>query len=162
MQLKELIPQETLTEIDHWITKYPANQKQSAVLSALLLVQEANHGWLTNTLIEAVADYLNMPHIAAYEVATFYTMLELEPIGKYKISVCTNVSCMLNGAEKIVTHLEKRCGIKLGETSADGKFTLREVECLGACVDAPVLEYNKKFYENLTFEKVDVLLDEMK
>src|SRR3989338_5587254 len=108
--LKELIPEKILQEIDHWMSKYPANQKQSAVLSALMLVQEHNGGWLTDELIKAVADYLGMPHIAAFEVATFYTMFELQPIGKYKISVCTNISCMLNGAEEIMAHLETRCG----------------------------------------------------
>lgn len=159
--LHDLVPKETIQQIDHWISKYPASQKQSAILSALMLVQEYNHGWLTDELIKAVADYLGMPHIAAFEVATFYTMYELQPIGKHKISVCTNISCMLNGSEKIVEHLEKRCAAKLGETSADGKFTLREVECMGACVNAPMLEYQKKYYENLTVDKVDALLDRM-
>jgi len=161
-KLQELIPAETLQAIDAWVAKYPPTQKQSAVLPALMLVQEYHQGWLTNELIEAVAVYLGMSSIAAYEVATFYTMYELEPVGKHKISVCTNISCMLNGAEKIVTHLERRCATKLGETSADGQFTLREVECMGACIGAPMLEYKKKYYENLTIEKVDALLDEMK
>ncbi len=162
MALKELVSPEVLEKIDQWIAKYPVNQKQSAILPALLLVQEENKGWLTNELIEAVAVYLNMPPVAAYEVATFYSMFELQPIGKHKISVCTNISCMLSGAEKIVEHLEKRCSTKMGETSVDGKFTLREVECMGACVKAPMLEYNKKYFENLTVEKVDELLSQMK
>ncbi|MCD6048006.1 MAG: nuoE [Gammaproteobacteria bacterium] len=162
MKLKQLVSPETLSQIDHWITKYPTTQKQSAVLPVMMLVQDEHHGWLTNELIEAVADYLGMSHIAAYEVVSFYTMFESQPIGKHKISVCTNISCQLNGAEKIVDHLEKRCGTKLGETSADGKFTLREVECMGACIRAPMLEYNKQYYESLTPEKVDELLETMK
>lgn len=157
--LVSLISASVLDQIDVWIAKFPKEQAQSAILPAMLILQEYNGGWLSNELIKALADYLNIPAIAAYEVATFYSMIELEPIGRHKISICTNVSCMLNGAEKIVAHLEKKCGAALGETSIDGKYTLREVECMGACIRAPMLEYKKKYYENLTIEKVDELLD---
>lgn len=148
-------------KIDHWTVKYPPEQRQSAVLPALRLVQEANGGWLSKELIEAVAAYLNMPAIAAFEVATFYTMYELQPIGQHKISLCTNISCMLRGSEKVVEHLEKKLGIKLGETTTDGKFTLREVECLGACGGAPACQIGHQYYENLTPEKIDKLLQEL-
>jgi len=109
-------------EIDHWLTRYPANQKQSAVLAALREVQHENGGYLTTELMDAVADYLDMPPIAVYEVASFYSMFELKPVGRHNISVCTNISCMLRGGDAILAHLEKKLGIKLGESTMDGKF----------------------------------------
>lgn len=148
-------------QIDHWLVRYPAEKKASGVFEALRLVQEENHGSLTVELMNAVADYLEMPHIAVYEVATFYTMFNLEPVGKHVIEVCTNVSCMLNKADEIVAHLNKRLGIGFNETTPDGKFTLKEVECLGACVAAPACQIGKKYHEALTPEKMDQLLDEM-
>ncbi len=152
---------EIKAEIDKHIAKYPANRKQSAVMPALTLVQNSNGGWLTTELMDAIADYLQMPAIAVYEVASFYSMYELKPVGKYKICVCTNVSCMLCGSDEIVAHLEKRLGIKLGETSADNKFTLKEVECLAACGNAPMFQIGREYYENLTPEKVDQILDDL-
>lgn len=160
--LETLTSKEVIQQIDHWINKFPDNQRQSAILPAMLALQEANEGWLSDALIQALADYLNIAAVDAYGVATFYSMIELEPVGRYKISVCTNISCMLNDCEKIVHHLEKKCHTKLGQTSSDGKFTLREVECMGACIGAPMLEYNNKYYEKLTIEKVDELLETMK
>lgn len=154
-----LLSNSACVQIDKHISKYPTDQKQSAVLPALHIAQEENNGWLSRDLLDAVADYLDMPHVAVYEVATFYSMFELSPIGKHKISVCTNISCMLRGSEKIVSHLESKLGIKLGETTEDGRFTLREVECLAACVNAPVCQINKIYHENLTAEKIDSLLD---
>lgn len=149
-------------QIDEWLIKFPPDCKQSAVLYALRLVQEENGGFLTTELINQVADYLEMPHSAAYEVATFYSMYHLKPQGKHSFSVCTNISCMLRGSDKIVEHLEKRLGIKCGETTADGRYTLREVECLAACIGAPVLQLDdRNYYENLTPEKIDDLLDEL-
>lgn len=159
--LKDLISEASLEQIDHWTKKYPDAQRQSAVLPALLIVQKQHGGYLTNELIEAVADYLRMPHIAAYEVASFYTMYELEPIGKHKISICTNISCMLRGADEMVRHLEQRCQVRLGQTSVDGKYTLREVECMGACTNAPMLEVNEQYHEKLTKEKIDQILAEL-
>lgn len=159
MSVNELLKDATCAEIDHWVAKYPADQKQSACMAALRLAQEQNGGWLTNDLIEAVAAYLEMPAIAAYEVATFYSMYEMKPVGRHKICVCTNISCMLCGSEEVVAHLQGRLGIKLGETTTDGKFTLKEVECLGACANAPMLQIGKDYYENLTPAKLDEILD---
>lgn len=154
-----LLTTDSRADIDRWIAKYPAEQKQSAVMAALRIAQEQNGGWLTDELIRAVAAYLQMDAIAAYEVATFYSMYELKPVGRHKICVCTNISCMLCGSDKVVKHLEQRLGIKMGETSEDGRFTLKEVECLGACVNAPMFELNKNYYENLTPESIDAILD---
>jgi NADH-quinone oxidoreductase subunit E len=157
----DLINTESKADIDNWIAKYPANQKQSAVMAALRIVQDQHGGFLTNDLIEAVAEYLDMQAIAVYEVATFYSMYELKPVGKHKICVCTNISCMLCGSDTIVNHLQKKLGIKFGETTADGKYTLKEVECLGACVNAPMLQIGNQYYENLTPEKVDQIIKDL-
>jgi NADH-quinone oxidoreductase subunit E len=157
----ELISPASRAEIDQWIAKYPADRKVSAVMAALRIVQDQNGGWLTNELMDAVAAYLDMPPIAVYEVATFYSMYERLPVGRHKICVCTNISCMLQGADKVVHHLEKRLGIKVGETTADGKFTLKEVECLGACVGAPMFQIGRKYYELLTPERIDAILAEL-
>jgi NADH-quinone oxidoreductase subunit E len=146
-------------EIDRWIAKYPPEWKQSAVMGALMVVQDDNGGWLTTELMDQVAVYLDMPPIAVYEVATFYSMYELKPVGKHKICVCTNVSCMINKADVIVEHLEKRLGIGFGEVTEDGLFSLKEVECLGACGGAPMMQIGKQYYENLTPEIVDAILD---
>jgi NADH-quinone oxidoreductase subunit E len=146
-------------QIDVWVAKYPAGQAQSAVIPALLILQDASDGWLSKPLMDALAVYLDMPFISVYEVATFYTMYELEPVGKNKISVCTNISCMLCGSEEIVEHLKQRLDIGFDETTADGKVTLKEVECLGACCGAPMLQLNRDYHEKLTIEKVDSLLD---
>lgn len=157
----KLLSPKICAAIDKWIHKYPPERKQSAVLPALHIVQDAHDGWLTDELLDAVADYLDMPHIAVYEVATFYNMYDLKPVGKHKIRVCTNVSCMLSGCDVIVEHLQKRLGIKLGETSADGRFTLKEVECMAACTGAPMMQVDKTYYVNLTPEKVDEILDKV-
>lgn len=158
----ERLSPEARAEIDRWIAKYPPDRKSAAVMAALSVVQEENGGWLTPELIEAVADYLEMPPIAVEEVATFYTMYELEPVGRHKLWVCTNISCQLCGSDEIVAHLEKRLGIKPGETTPDRRFTLKEVECLGACGGAPVMMVGKTYYENLTPEKLDEILKELK
>jgi NADH-quinone oxidoreductase subunit E len=155
----ELFSAEVRKEIDQWVAKYPADWKQSAVMAALRIVQDANGGWLTTELMNNVAAYLDMPPIAVYEVATFYSMYELKPVGKHKICVCTNVSCMINDSDRIVEHLEQKLGIRMGETTEDGRFTLKEVECLGACGGAPMLQIGKQYYENLTPEIVDSILD---
>jgi NADH-quinone oxidoreductase subunit E len=149
-------------EIDRWLAKYPLDQKRSAVLAALHELQHENGGHLTIALMDAVADYLELPPIAVYEVASFYSMFELEPVGRHSISVCTNVSCMLRGADRIVEHLERKLGIKTGESTPDGKFYLKnEEECLAACVRAPMMQINHVYYENLTPEKVDRILDSL-
>lgn len=157
----DLLTSESRAEIDTWVAKYPADRKESAVMAALRIAQEQNEGWLTRDLIEAVAEYLQMDTIAVYEVATFYSMYELEPVGPRKIAVCTNISCLLRGSDEVVTHLEKRLGIKLGETTEDGRFTLKEVECLGACVGAPMCQIGRQYHELLTPEKIDAILDQL-
>lgn len=157
-----MISDKLKTEIDHWVKKFPADQKQSAVLPALRFAQEENGGWLTDELMRAIADYLNMPFIAVYEVASFYSMYELKPVGKYKLAICTNISCMLAGCDKIVKHLNLKLNINLGETTKDNKFTLKEVECLGACANAPVMHVGHTYHEDLTPEKIDHILEELK
>ncbi len=157
----DLITSESKTDIDNWVAKYPAEQKQSAVMAALRIVQDQNNGYLTDELIEAVAEYLDMPPIAVQEVATFYSMYERKPVGKVKICVCTNISCMLCGSDDVVEHLQNKLGIKLGETTGDGMFTLKEVECLGACVNAPVMQIGNDYHEHLTKEKIDKLIESM-
>ena len=156
-----MLTEKTKQDINHWLTKYPPEQKRSAILPALHIVQQQNGGHLTEPLLNAVADYLELPKVAVYEVATFYSMFHLKPVGKNTISVCSNISCMLRGAEDILAHLEKRLGVKAGETTADGKYTLvREGECLAACCGAPMLQINhQQYYENLDTEKVDRILD---
>ena len=146
--------------IDHWVAKYPADQKQSAVLAALREVQHENEGYVTPSLMDAVADYLQMPRVAVYEVATFYSMIETVPCGRHHVAVCTNVSCMLRGSDEIVSHIEQKLGIKLGESTADGRiFLKREEECLAACCGAPMMQVDHVYHENLTLERVDQILD---
>ncbi len=156
-----LISDESRNEIDRWIKKYPEGQQRSAVMAALRIVQDQNKGYLTSELMDAVAEYLEMPPIAVYEVATFYSMYEHEPVGRHKICVCTNISCMLRDSDNIVKHLSERLGIKLGETTTDGRFTLKEVECLGACVEAPVCQIGDTYYGDLTPEKIDQILENL-
>ena len=147
-------------EIDRWLKKYPANQKQSAVLAALREVQHENQGYLTTELMDAVADYLGMPKIAVYEVASFYSMLETKPVGRHSISVCTNISCMLRGAEEIVKHVEQKLGVTTGQSTPDGRFHLKlEEECLAACCGAPMMMVDHHYHENLTPKTVDRILD---
>ena len=156
-----ILPLHVREQIDQWKKRYPEGQQRSAVMQALHYTQDANQGWLSRELMDAVADYLQLPHIAVYEVVSFYTMYNQEPVGRHVINVCTNISCMLSGSEKIMAHLKKRLDIGLNETTPDGKFTLREVECLAACAGAPMFEIGRKYYENLTPEKIDTILDEM-
>jgi NADH-quinone oxidoreductase subunit E len=150
------------SEIDRWIAKYPADRKQSAVLAALREVQHENHGYLTTGLMDAVAEYLDMAPIAVYEVVSFYSMLETEKCGRHSISVCTNISCMLNGSGEIMQHIEKKLGIKEGESTEDGRFHIKqEEECLAACCGAPMMMVDHVYHENLTPEKVDEILDKL-
>jgi len=152
-----MLSSEALKHIERETAKYPPERKSSAVMAALRIAQ-AEHGWLSVPLMDFVAELLEMRPIQVYEVATFYSMYDLKPVGKYKISVCTNVSCMLCGSDLIVKHLEKRLGIKLGQTTPDGKFTLKEVECLAACGGAPMFQIGDTYYEHLTPQKVDEIL----
>ena len=158
---KNSLSADVRAKIDRWLERYPAEQKRSGVLEALRFAQESNHGFLSKELMDEVADYLGMPKIAVYEVASFYTLFNLDPVGRYVISVCTNISCALNDSEKVLEHFKKRLGVGLNETTADGKFTLREVECLAACSKAPVAQIGKHYYENLTPEKINQILAEL-
>ncbi len=155
-----MLSEHALTEIDHWVAKFPEGKQRSAVIAALHAVQHDNHGYLTEELMQAVAEYLDMPAIQVYEVAAFYSMFEAKPVGRCSISVCTNIACMLRGSDEILQHIENRLGIKEGESTPDGKFYLRrEEECLAACNNAPMLMVGHQYHENLTTEKVDQLLD---
>ncbi len=157
-----LLSADALASIDREVAKYPTDQKQSAVMAALRIAQ-VEKGWLSTESIEFVAAYLGMPTIAVYEVATFYNMYELSPCGRHKITVCTNLPCQLQGAEQVAEHLKKKLGIDFGETSADGRFTLKEGECMGTCGSGPLcLHNNHKMHTHLTPATVDKLLDELK
>ena len=156
----DLLTAESRAQIDAWIAKYPAEQKKSAVLSALQAAQHQNGGWVSSELMDAVADYLDMQPVEVYEVSTFYSMIEIEPVGRNMVALCTNLSCMLCGAETIVEHVEKKLGVKLGETTSDGRITLKmEEECLAACSGGPMMTVNGHYKENLTPETVDEILD---
>jgi NADH-quinone oxidoreductase subunit E len=158
-----VLSEHTRHEIDHWMTKFPEGRQRSAVLAALRAAQHQNHGYLTAPLMDAVAAHLSLPPIQVYEVASFYSMFETKPVGRLHVSVCTNISCMLCGSDKIVEHVEKRLGIKTGESTPDGKFFLkREEECLAACNNAPMMMIDHVYYENLTPEKVDQVFDSLK
>jgi NADH-quinone oxidoreductase subunit E len=155
-----MLSKESLARIDREIAKYPPDRRQSAVLAALTVAQD-EHGWLSEPLMDYVAELLGMRPIQVYEVATFYSMYELKPVARHKISVCTNVACMLCGSDEIVAHLKRKLGIGFGETTADGRFTLKEVECLAACGGAPMFMVDKTYYENLTPGRVDEILDKL-
>ena len=156
----DLLTEAAKTEIDAWLKKYPDDRKQSAVLCALQAAQHQNGGWVTRELMDAIADYLELPPVLVYEVGTFYSMIELEPVGRNMVALCTNISCMLCGAQAIVAHVENKLGIKLGETTPDGRITLKlEEECLAACAGGPMMTVNGHYYEQLTPEKVDKILD---
>lgn len=156
-----MLSTESLKRIDREIAKYPIDKKQSAVMSALAIAQEEK-GWLASETMDFVARYLDMPPIAVYEVATFYNMYNLEPVGKYKITICTNLPCALSGSNESAAYLKKKLGIEYNQTTADGKFTLKEGECLGACGDAPVLLVNnKRMCSFMSNEMIDQLLEEL-
>jgi NADH-quinone oxidoreductase subunit E len=154
------ISEKVREEIDFWLARFPQDQKQSAVLGALHAVQHENGGFLTTTLMDAVADYLGMPPIAVYEAATFYSMYELEPVARHNVSICTNISCMLTGSDRIVDYVENKLGIKLGQSTPDGRIYLKvEEECLAACAGGPMMQVNHVYHTDLTPQKVDEILD---
>ena len=155
-----MLSQQALDQIDHEIEKYPADQKQAAIM-AILMIAQREKGWLSNEVIDWVAGFLKIPKIRVREVATFYSMFDLEPVGKRKICVCTNISCMLLGSDQVIAHLEDRLGIAVGETTKDRRITLKEVECLGACGGAPMMQVGDSYCENLTSEAIDVILDQL-
>ncbi len=157
---EQVLPQAVRDVIDHWLEKFPADQKQSAVITALYTAQEHGEGWLTREMMDAVAEYLDMPPVSVYEIGTFYSMLELEPVGRNMVAICNNISCMLCGADELIAHVETKLGIKWGDTTSDGRITLKnEEECMAACVHAPMMTVNGHYHENLTIEKMDQILD---
>ncbi|KAF0812599.1 NADH-quinone oxidoreductase subunit 2 [Andreprevotia sp. IGB-42] len=156
-----MLTQDSLSQIDRELAKYPAEQRRSATMSALRIAQ-TEKGWLSNELIEYVANYVGIPPVAAYEVASFYNMFDMKPVGKYKITVCTNLPCALSGGYQAADYLKQKLGIDLGETTADGKFTLKEGECMGACGYAPVLLVNNhSMCNHMTPEAIDKKLAEL-
>ena len=156
-----MLSSDALRRIDHEVGKYPSDQKQSAVMAALAIAQD-EHGWLSAEAIDAVAHHLGMPPVAVYEVASFYAMYNLKPTGRFKLTICTNLPCALQGAAAAALHLKQRLGIGFGETTGDGKFTLKEGECMGACGDAPVvLVNNKRMASFMNPPQLDTLLDEL-
>lgn len=160
MEPEKILSEHLRAEIDRWVARFPEGRQRSAVIAALHAAQHENHGFLTPELMDAVAGYLRLPPVQVYEVAAFYSMFETKPVGRHSISVCTNISCMLRGGEAILAHLEKKLGVKVGESTPDGRFYLkREEECLAACCGAPMMMVDHKYHENLTPAKVDEILD---
>jgi NADH-quinone oxidoreductase subunit E len=158
-----LLSEATRKEIDHWVAKFPPGRQRSACIAALRAVQEQNHGFLTPELMDAVAEYLHLPPVQVYENATFYSMFEVHPCGRHHVSICTNISCMLNGGEELLAHAERRLGIHANESTPDGRiFLKREEECLAACTGAPMMMVDHVFHEQLTPESLDKILDELK
>jgi len=158
----DFLPQEMQGYIDRCVSKYPKGKQRSAVIDALREAQHRNGGYLTDEWMDAVAHYLELPPIDVYEVATFYSMLETQPVGRNKISICTNISCMLNGSDELVDHVERKLGVKVGQSTPDGRVFLKcEEECLAACRGAPMMMVNHDYHENLTIEKVDQIIDSL-
>jgi NADH-quinone oxidoreductase subunit E len=162
MNAPTILSAESLAKIDKAVAKYPPEEKQSAVMAALTIAQDEK-GWLSNETMDFVAHYLDMPSVAVYEVATFYTMYDLKPVGRHKLTICTNLPCALQGATKTAEYLKQKLGISFGETTPDGRFTLKEGECMGACGDAPVLiRNNKHMLCAMSNDKIDKLIEELK
>ncbi len=160
----ELLTEQTRTTIDHWLTKFPEGLqgRRSAIIQALYAAQVQNQGWLKPDLMDAVADYLDVPPVWVYEVASFYSMLETREVGRHSVSICTNISCMLCGANKVVEQVENKLGIIMGQTTEDGRIFLKiEEECVAACVGAPMMIVDGHYHENLTPEKIDEILDSL-
>jgi NADH-quinone oxidoreductase subunit E len=161
-ELKEQLSAHAREEIDVWIAKFPQGRQRSAVIAALHIVQHENHGYLTMELMDAVAAYLDIPAVQVYEVAAFYSMFETRKVGRNCIAVCTNICCMVRGSDQIVQHIEKKLGIREGESTPDGRIYLKkEEECLAACTGAPMMMVNHRYYENLTPAQVDKILDSL-
>lgn len=167
-QVKDVDPLRVLTDatrarIDHWAAKFPAGRQRSAVIQALMAAQEQNQGYLTDELAAAVAKYLDIKPVFAYEVASFYSMLHTHPCGRHEVAVCTNISCWLRGADDILKHCEQKLGIQKGKSTADGRIFLKdEDECLAGCCAAPIMQVDGHYHEHLTAEKVDAILDGLK
>ncbi len=158
-----VLSEHTRKELDHWIAKFPPGRQRSACIAGLRAAQEQNDGFLTPELMDAVAEYLNLQPVQVYEVATFYSMFETHPCGRHHVSICTNISCWLNGADALVAHAERKLGIKVNESTPDRRiFLKREEECLAACTGAPMMMVDHVFHENLTPQKLDEILDGLK
>jgi NADH-quinone oxidoreductase subunit E len=158
-----LLSEHTRAEIDHWVAKFPPGRQRSACIAALRAAQEQNEGYLTGELMDAVAEYLKLPPIQVYEVASFYSMFETHPCGRHHVSICTNISCMLNGGEELLQHAVRKLGIKANQSTPDGRIFLKEEqECLAACTGAPMMMVDHVFHEYLTPEKLDAILDGLK
>lgn len=156
----ELLSEHVRAEIDHWKARFPEGRQRSAVIGALHAVQHENNGFLTAELMNAVAEYLELPTIHVYEVATFYSMFQTRPVGRHNVAICTNISCMLRGADALVAHVEKKLDARLGESTADGRIYLKkEEECLAACCGAPMMMVDHVYHENLTIDELDRILD---
>jgi NADH-quinone oxidoreductase subunit E len=151
-----------ILEIDECVKKFSKNRKQSTIIEVLHIVQKYNDGWLSLELLDAVADYLKLPRINVYEIATFYNMFEPKPVGKYKICVCSNLSCMLCGSKVVFNHLRNKLNINLGEITQDGKFSLQEIECMAECDKSPVISVNNQQYTNVTTKNIDDILVSLK
>jgi NADH-quinone oxidoreductase subunit E len=155
-----MLSEKTRATIDHWVAKFPADKKRSALIQSLIAAQEQNGGWITPELTEAVAEYLELPPVWAHEVVSFYSMFFTEPVGRHKVNICTNISCWLNGAEAMVERAEQKLGVRLGGTTEDGRVTLvREEECLAGCCGAPMMVVDGHYHENLDIEQLDAILD---
>lgn len=162
MSEQPVLTEHVREEIERWKARFPEDRRRPAVIGALHAAQHDNGGYLTAELLNGVADYLDLPTIYVYEVATFYSMFHTVPVGRHNVAICTNISCMLRGADDIVSHVEEKFGIKLGESTEDGRiFLKKEEECLAACCGAPMMMVDHKYHENLTVEKVDEILDEL-
>lgn len=160
---EQVLSAQTRAHIEHWLAKFPPDRRRSATLQGLMAAQEQNGGHLTDELIAAVAKYLGIPPVWAYEVASFYSMFALEPVGRNEVSICTNISCWLNGAEDLLRHCEQKLGIKVGASTPDGRVYLkREEECLAACAGAPMMMVNGHYHERLTVQSLDQILDGLK
>jgi len=160
----ELLSEQTRATIDHWLSKFPQGLegRRSAIIQALYAAQVQNQGWLKPELMDAVSDYLDVPPVWVYEVASFYSMLETEKVGRHSISICTNISCMLCGADDVVRHVEEKLGIKMGQSTEDGRIFLKiEEECVAACTGAPMMIVDGHYHENLTPEKINEILDSL-
>ena len=157
-----MISKEAKKEIDHWVSKYPKGRESSAVMQALTIVQNENGGSLNNDLMQAVADYLEMPAISVQEVATFYENYNHKPVGKHIVRFCHNISCMLNGSDELISYLEEKLQVKTGQVSKDGLVSVKKVECLGACVGGPMCQIGDQYYEHLTTDKLDKILGDLK
>ena len=158
----DILSDHVRTEIDRWKARFPEDRQRSAVIGALQAVQHENNGYLTPELMNGVADYLDLPTIQVYEIATFYSMFQTKPVGRHTVSICTNVSCMLRGADEIIKCVQNKLGVKLGESTEDGRIYLKkEEECLAACCGAPMMMVDHNYHENLTPEIIDTILDDL-